>query len=278
MARVAEYTAAREQQREAGCRVVGRHERECPGEVIERRGAGITGGGVFTGLAKVVDRVDGVTGALVVFGNQAEVFARAVAAAHHEPVGRLAVVLALVALEHTLIGDLMQHMVLEHEFVRALEGAGLAAVGELASHQAVECIRRAGRDAAQGLVPEHVADHARLLQRSFLAGGQAVDAGLQHAGECRRHMHVEQLVGDHPPLLGACDDNAVVDQHADEFFDEVWISFRAGGEQIAQRGRHGFEAAQQGIDEFAAAAPGEWREFDALVVALAAAPKRTPLE
>ena len=98
-------------------------------------------------------------------------------------------------LEHALVGDLVQHVVLEDELARSLEGARLAAVGELAPHQAVERGGRRRGDALQRLVPEHVADHARLLQRRLLGRRQAVDARLQDAGERRRHAHVEELVG-----------------------------------------------------------------------------------
>ena len=75
-------------------------------------------------------------------GDQAEVLARAIAAAHDQPVGRQAMLLLARLLEHALVGDLVQHVVLEDELARALEGARLATVGELAPRQAVEGGRR----------------------------------------------------------------------------------------------------------------------------------------
>ena len=91
-------------------------------------------------------------------------------------------------------------------------------------------------------------------------------------------MHAEQLVGHHLPALGADDDDAVVDQHTHQFLEEVRVAFGAAGEQVAQRGRHGLEPAQQRVGQFAAASLAERREVDALVVALAAAPQRATLE
>ena len=155
-----------------GRRIVGGDERESAAEVLERGRIDVAACRVLAGAAQVVDRVDDFARALVVLGDQAEVLARAIAAAHDQPVGRQAMLLLARLLEHALVGDLVQHMVLEDELARALEGAGIAAVGQLASRQAVERGRRLRRDALQRFVPEHVADHARLLQRRLLCGGR----------------------------------------------------------------------------------------------------------
>ena len=111
----------------------------------------------------------------------------------------------------------------------------------------------------------------------FSFARQAVDARLQDAGERRRHAHVEQLVGADAPRLAVGDDDAVVDQHADQLFDEVRVAFGAAREQVAQRRRHGLEPAEQGLDQLARAALGERREVDAQVLAAAAAPERPAL-
>ena len=91
-------------------------------------------------------------------------------------------------------------------------------------------------------------------------------------------MHGQQLVGDHAPTFRAGDDDAVVDQHAHQFLDEIRNALGAAGEQVAQRSGHGFEPAQQGVGEFAATALRQRCQVDALVVRLAAAPQRAVLE
>ena len=198
---VAVDRATRLEQREAGRRIVGRNERQGAAEVVERGRVDIAARRVLAGAAQVVDGIGDVAGALVVLGDQAEVLARAVAAAQDQPVGGEPMLLAARLLQHALVGDLVQDVVLEDELARALEGARLAAVGELAPRQAVERGDRRRGDALQRLVPEDVADHARLLQRRLLGRRQAVDARLQHAGERRRHANVEQLVGRDAPRL-----------------------------------------------------------------------------
>ena len=122
-----------------------------------------------------------------------------------------------------------------------------------------------------------MADHARLLQRRLLGRRQAIDARLQDAGERRRHADVEKLVGGNAPRLAVGDDDAVVDEHADQLLDEVRVAFGAAREQVAQRHRHRLEAAQQRLDQLARAALGERREIDAQVLAAAAAPEGAAL-
>ena len=114
------------------------NEGEGAAEVVERGRVDVAARRVFAGLAQVVDGIDDVAGALVVLGDQAEVLARAIAAAHDQPVGGQAMLLAPRLLEHALVRDLVQHVVLEDELARALEGARLAPVGELAPRQPVE--------------------------------------------------------------------------------------------------------------------------------------------
>ncbi len=74
-------------------------------------------------------------------------------------------------------------------------------------------------DAGHGPVPEEPAHHRGLLQYYALLGGQAVDAGLQHAGQRRRHADLGQAFGLQAPALLAGEDDAVLDQHADQLAD-----------------------------------------------------------
>ena len=80
----------------------------------------------------------------------------------------------------------------------------------------------------------------------------------------------------HGSLVG--DDDAVVDEHADQLLDEVRVAFGAAREQVAQRRRHRLEPAEQRLDQLARAALGERREVDAQVLVAAAAPERAALE
>ena len=125
-------------------------------------------------------------------------------------------------LEHALVGDLVQHVVLEDELARALEGARLAPVGELAPRQAVERVACGRGDPLQRLVPEHVADHAGLLQRRLLrpaAGRRCAPAGRRSSVDGTRTSSSLSAETRHGSLRR--DDDAVVDQHADQLLDEV---------------------------------------------------------
>ena len=255
---VAQHRAALQQQCEAGLGIGLGGQREGAAQAVERGHVGIAAGCVFTGLAEIQRRVGVVAAALEVLCDQTEVFARALAAARRQPIGRAAVLLALVALEHAVVSHLMQQVVLEDVLVHALERAGLAAVHQLAALQRFQRRRRGlGRiagDALQGLVPEHMADHAGMLQRRALGQRQAVQPRLQHPGQRGRHMHGDELVGLHMPRLGGRQDHAVVDQHAQQFLGEVRVAFGAAGEQVAQRGWHRGKPAEQRVGQVAAAA------------------------
>ena len=85
---------SRLEEREAGRRVVLMNQGESTAEVVEGRGVDVAARRVFARLAQVGQRVVDVAGPLVVIGDQAEVLARAIAAADDEPVGGQPMLLA----------------------------------------------------------------------------------------------------------------------------------------------------------------------------------------
>ena len=89
-----------------------------PDQVVERGLVHIPVDGILARVPKIARGVDLVAAPLVVLGDHAEVFFRAIAAAHDQPVCRQAMLLAPRLLEHALIGDLVQHVVLERELAR----------------------------------------------------------------------------------------------------------------------------------------------------------------
>src|SRR5262249_50945664 len=122
-------------------------------------------------------------GALVVVRDDAVELAGALTALGHEPLGRQAMLMALIAPEHPVVRHLIQEVVLERVLARSLEGAGLLRADQVTAPQALEGLSRSGGVIWHGLAQDHVADHARERERSFLRGWQSVEASLQHAGK-----------------------------------------------------------------------------------------------
>ena len=101
---------------------------------------------------------------------------------------------APVALEHGVVGDLVQQLVAEQRIRAAYlrcRGAAFAAARARAA-PAPANVARARARCRQRLVPEHRADDAGLLQRAPLGRRQAVETRLQHAGERGRHLGHQQ--------------------------------------------------------------------------------------
>src|SRR6187397_1550143 len=98
--------------------VARRNDGEGPTDVFERRRIGVAPFRILGGAAQVLDRVASVACALVVLGDEAEILARTIAAAKDQPVGNYAMVLLARLLQHALVGDLVQDVVLEDELAR----------------------------------------------------------------------------------------------------------------------------------------------------------------
>jgi hypothetical protein len=153
-------------------------------------------------------------------------------------------------LQNAVVDDLVQQVVLERVLAGVVERRGVAAHDEPLSQQHRQHLERGAVDRCERAVPEHVPDHGGLLQSPALARRQRIDARLQHAGQGRRYMRFEQLVGQHAPPVGLDADDAVVDQHLDQFFHVERVAFGAGGQQRAQRRRDLGQALQQDLGQF----------------------------
>ena len=152
-----------------------------------------------------------------------------------QPLRHPGVAFALVALEHGVVGHLVQHLMAEGVLAQAVELRIRPGQRQFALHHRGQLFGGLGFHGRQGLVPEHRAHHAGLLQRAFLGRRQAVQPGLQHAGQRGRHLGHHQAFGvDLPRLTGF--DGALVDQHLQQLFHVEGVAFGAAGEQFAQRG------------------------------------------
>ena len=88
----------------------------------------------------------------------------------------------------------MQDLVAKGVLAQAIErGVRLAAARARASTSDGKASLALRIERDQRLVPEDRADHAGLLQRELLGGGQAVEPRLQHARQRGRHLGREQL-------------------------------------------------------------------------------------
>ena len=175
----------------------------------------------------------------------------------------------------------MQELVREGVFTRALDAAVrhevLVRHDQFMAQQGRQGRRRCRVQRLQGLVPEHVADDAGLLQRQPLGRAQPVQARLQYAGEGLRHRRAQQFLGVHAPGFGIGLDGLLLDQHLDQLFHVERIAFGAASDQLAQRDRHLGQLPEQFVDQQAACPFVKRVELDELQVDQAGG-MRCPLE
>ncbi len=183
-------------------------------------------------------------------GDEIGELVHAVAAGPDEPLGRAVVVVAPQPPQDALVGHVAQEGVLEDVFARALEGGLLARVDQLAlpqrGEQRREDLRLGLAQVGHGRVPKETADDGSALQRLALGRWQAVEAGLQHARQRGWYVDGVQPFGvdgpalvlvQHRPLVarpGRCQvaraalDDALLDEHLDQFFDVEGVALGAG--------------------------------------------------
>src|SRR5207344_2632473 len=123
---------------------------------------GIRTRGRVARLAPVGRRRRRVSRALVVIRDEPVELTGALAALGHEPLGSPTMLIALVASEHTVVGRLMQQMVLERILPHPLERARFTNTNQIPVQKTVEGLGHPRSDALQRLIPEYVADYARL--------------------------------------------------------------------------------------------------------------------
>ena len=206
-----------------------------------------------------------VAGLLVVLGGGAEKVARARARPAGQPRGGFGVQGLARALEQRVVGHLMQDLVPERVLAHVVEARVLVRQSKFTPHQGRQRLRCGRVEGGERVVPEHQADHAGLLQREPLGAGQAVQAGLQHAGQGGRHRRGHEARRMQRPVLCAGLDRALVDQHLDQLFHVERVAFRAADDQLAQRGRHFGQLLQQLVGELLAVALVERHQVDAQV-------------
>jgi len=167
---------------------------------------------------------------------------------------------ALRPLEHTVIGDLLEQVVLKRVLAGPVGGRCIAPHDQLLAQQHGQCVRRGRVDGSQDLVREHVADHSGLLKRGLFVRAQRVQTNLQHPGQRGRDADLEQPVRQHVPALRVGGDHAVVDQHFHQFFHVERVALCATGDQRLQRRRHLRDALQQHIGQLVAVGLVQWRQ------------------
>ncbi|MFL6662524.1 MAG: hypothetical protein ACJ8G7_10100, partial [Rhizobacter sp.] len=109
-----------------------------------------------------------------------------------------------------------------------------------------------------------------MLQRQPLRSRQAVEPGLQDAGQRGRDPGEEQPLGIHLPGIAQLD-RALVDQHLDQLFHVEGVAFCAADDELAQRNGHLRQLLQQLAGQQPAHVLAERRQVDPPVDAL-----RTP--
>jgi hypothetical protein len=139
---------------------------------------GVAVAGVFGRARKELARLPMIAGALEVLRRFAEEGHGACGTAAGEPGRHLGVAVAAHALEHGVIGDVMQDLVLEGVFPQPVELGLRVRDRQLASRQAGEMLRGNNVDGGERLIPEDEADHGGLLHCELLGGFQPVEPGL----------------------------------------------------------------------------------------------------
>ncbi len=90
----------------------------------------------------------------------------------------------------------------------------------------------------QGIIPEDAADYRGLLQAVALSRAQAVEAGLQNACQRAGDAHLNQTGGINLPFFFAFDDDAIFNQHFDQFFDVEGVAFGPADHHFTQNLGH----------------------------------------
>ena len=231
--------------------------------MAHHRFVGIARRRVFGSSAEVFAGPRRLAGLQEMLGCQAEKVFGAGTGQGSQPACRHAVVATANALEHGGVRDLLQDVVAERVLANPVEPGLRMRRDQRSLLHGGQRVGRVCVDGDQGLVPEHVADHRSPLQGQLFGRSDAVEPGLQHAGQGGRHAGGQQLVGMHRPALAVDADGAFVDQHLDQLFHVERVAFGAAGDQRPQRVRNVGQALQQFVGELAAGLGGQRAELDA---------------
>jgi hypothetical protein len=204
------------------------------GDAVQRRLVGVARPGMFGRTRVELARLRLEAGFGVMSRRHGQEVRRTGVGEADEPSGRTGVHFALGTLEHGLIGDLVQQLVLEGVFAHAARYGVDPGQGELAPGQRGQFARCLGIERGQRLVPEHQTDDAGLLQGQSLGRGQAVQPGLQHTCQGGRYPRREQPGGVDLPGFGVGANRALVDQHPDQLFHVEGVALGAANDEFAQ--------------------------------------------
>ena len=235
------------------------------------------------------------------FGDDARVLADATAASARNPLGGPPVILAPLALQNALVCHVAQKRVLERVLARAGERRRLAPVDQLLAPERFEhsgCCAVSRSDGGCGLllllraaprarlrraevfdraVPEDSTDDGGALQGRLLFRTQLVEAGLQHARQRRRHVHLAQSRRVNAPNVRARHDDALVNQYLDEFLDVERVALGPSDDQLAKLRGHAARAPENLLDELPTLLLRERLQPHALVVLAPLAPRGAAL-
>ncbi len=218
------------------------------------------------GLDQVIGSLSAAPGQLQVVGDQGGILTCSLATLLHQPVGHQAVVDPPQPLQHALVSHLAQDGLFEDVLLGPGKGRGLPLEDHLLAPQSRQVVQNLGflhpladrlADAHHGAVPEQPPHYRGLLQDGSLFRRQAVQAGLQDAGQGRRDAHGGQAGRLDAPALFSLDDHAVFDEHLDQFFDVKRVAFGPTDHQVAQGVGHMVHLLQDLGHQAAAVPPGE---------------------
>ena len=239
-------------------------------DMVERSRVRVACRRIVGGAPQIVDGVASVAGTLVMLGDKRQVGRAALTG---EPCGDLAMSFALDALQYAVVRDLMQHVVLEDVFAHAFESGRLSCEYQFAPGQPRQRLGCFVVQRQQGVFPEHMTDDRCELQCAAFLRRERIEARLQDAGERGRDMGVGQARGDDAPAFGIGHDDAVVDQHLDQFLHVERVAFATAGDQFAKRRGYVREPLQQHSCKCATFVPRQLRKVDARVDFLSTAPQ-----
>ena len=180
-----------------------------------------------------------VAGLLEVLGRRAQEVVGARAGEARQPCRHLGVALAPQSLEHGVVGDLVQDLMLEGVFAHAVE-AGLRGAESPARARsrragaAVRCASMAASAWSQNTKPITDACCRASFSAGFRLSSRACSTPVSVCGT----WVATQLAGDERPALAAGLDRALVDEHLDQLFHVERVALGAAADQLAQRRRN----------------------------------------
>ena len=242
---------------------------------------------LVTGIQQVLYRLFPFPGQFIVPGDQPQILPDPFSGRILQPACHLPMVHPAQLEQHRLVGHIPQQSMLKDVLFRTGKSRTLPAKDQLPVADSlqkgddcllVELGSLFGFQLGQRCIPEQPPNHRGSLQEHLFRRGQAVQAGLEHPGQGRRHPYLRKPFQLYLPVVLSEQNHAVLDQHVDQLFDVERVALRTLDNQITERAGYAARLLQNLAHQSPAGSPRKGPEFDLGVDRLSLTPTGTALE